>query len=100
MGFREAWCNEIKNITLGTLFYIVLICVQGYIFVSIGKDVEVQSRQLVKELEADGWVLDRVTGSHHMFKHPEKSQTVPVPHPKKDLPLGTVKAIRKLAGLA
>ncbi|MCF5670594.1 addiction module toxin, HicA family [Pseudomonas syringae] len=36
---------------------------------------------------------------HHMFKHPQKAQTVPVPHPKKDLPVGTVKAIRKLAGL-
>ncbi|MCU1717330.1 type II toxin-antitoxin system HicA family toxin [Pseudomonas sp. 5P_3.1_Bac2] len=58
-----------------------------------------QSRELIKELENDGWVLDRVTGSHHMFKHPTKPQTVPVPHPKKDLPQGTVRAIRKLAGL-
>ena len=54
---------------------------------------------MIKELEADGWVLDRVTGSHQMFKHPNKPQTVPVPHPKKDLPLGTVRAIKKLAGL-
>ncbi|WP_145133633.1 MULTISPECIES: type II toxin-antitoxin system HicA family toxin [unclassified Pseudomonas] len=58
-----------------------------------------QSRQLIKELEAAGWVLDRVTGSHHMFKHPNNPQTVPVPHPKKDLPIGTVRAIKKLAGL-
>ncbi|MCF5674055.1 addiction module toxin, HicA family, partial [Pseudomonas syringae] len=27
-----------------------------------------QSRHLMKELEAHGWILDRVTGSHHMFK--------------------------------
>ncbi|WP_434575038.1 type II toxin-antitoxin system HicA family toxin [Pseudomonas sp. Z3-6] len=58
-----------------------------------------QSRQLIKELETAGWVLDRVTGSHHMFKHPNRPQTVPVPHPKKDLPIGTVRAIKKLAGL-
>ncbi|MFR0672622.1 type II toxin-antitoxin system HicA family toxin [Enterobacterales bacterium AW_CKDN230030176-1A_HGKHYDSX7] len=29
-----------------------------------------QSRQLIKELEAAGWALVRVTGSHHVFKHP------------------------------
>nr|WP_246882808.1 type II toxin-antitoxin system HicA family toxin [Pseudomonas sp. MWU349] len=61
--------------------------------------MEVQSRQLIKELEAAGWVLERVTGSHHLFKHPYKPNTVPVPHPKKDLPPGTVRAIRKLAEL-
>ena len=59
----------------------------------------VQSRQLMKQLEAAGWELDRITGSHHMFKHPAKPQTVPVPHPRKDLPLGTVRAIKKLAEL-
>ncbi|WP_095098664.1 type II toxin-antitoxin system HicA family toxin [Pseudomonas sp. Irchel 3A5] len=58
-----------------------------------------QSRQLIKQLEAAGWELDRITGSHHMFRHPDKGQTVPVPHPKKDLPLGTVRAIKKLAEL-
>lgn len=57
------------------------------------------SRLLMKELEASGWFLHRVTGSHHMFKHPIRPQTVPVPHPRKDLPLGTMRAIRKLAGL-
>jgi len=59
----------------------------------------VQSRQLIRELEQAGWILDRIAGSHHMFKHPGRTQTVPVPHPKKDLPVGTVRAIRKLAGL-
>ncbi|MBB1610984.1 MULTISPECIES: type II toxin-antitoxin system HicA family toxin [Pseudomonas] len=58
-----------------------------------------QSRQLIKELEATGWVLERVTESHHLFKHPYRPNTVPAPHPKKDLPRGTVRAIRKLAEL-
>lgn len=58
-----------------------------------------QSRVLIAELEQHGWILKRITGSHHMFSHPDKPQTVPVPHPKKDLPKGTVRAIRKLAGL-
>ena len=58
-----------------------------------------QSRLLIKELEDAGWTLDRVTGSHHIFKHRYNPNTIPVPHPKKDLPLGTVKSIRRRAGL-
>jgi len=56
-----------------------------------------QSKELIKELEADGWFLHRVRGSHHLFKHPIKRGTVLVPHPKKDLPIGTIKSIRRQA---
>ncbi|QJP11656.1 type II toxin-antitoxin system HicA family toxin [Pseudomonas multiresinivorans] len=58
-----------------------------------------QNRELIKELEAAGWALQRITGSHHVFTHPNRSYSVPVPHPKKDLPIGTVRSIRKRAGL-
>jgi predicted RNA binding protein YcfA (HicA-like mRNA interferase family) len=58
-----------------------------------------KSRDLIAELKADGWMLDRVNGSHHMFKHPTKAGTLVVPHPKKDLGIGLVRAIRKQAGL-
>nr|WP_186350894.1 type II toxin-antitoxin system HicA family toxin [Pseudomonas proteolytica] len=54
---------------------------------------------MIKELQAAGWVLDRVTGSHHIFTHRYNPYTIPVPHPKKDLPLGTVRSIRQRAGL-
>ena len=54
---------------------------------------------LIKELEAAGWRLDRVRGSHHIFKHPVLPGSIPVPHPKKSLPIGTVNAIKKRAGL-
>ncbi|QKY12164.1 type II toxin-antitoxin system HicA family toxin [Janthinobacterium lividum] len=50
-------------------------------------------------LEEDGWKLVRVVGSHHHFKHPTKPLLVTVPHPKKDLPVGTVNSILKDAGL-
>ena len=33
------------------------------------------------------------------FKHPVKPGTVTVPHPRKDLGVGLVKAIRKQAGI-
>ncbi|WHP30341.1 type II toxin-antitoxin system HicA family toxin [Trabulsiella odontotermitis] len=56
------------------------------------------SKALIAELIADGWILIRVTGSHHHFRHPIKRGLVTVPHPKKDLPVGTVKSIRRQAG--
>lgn len=57
------------------------------------------SKQLIKELKASGWVLVRVKGSHHQFKHPDQKLPLTVPHPKKDLPLGLVKQIKKQAGI-
>lgn len=64
-----------------------------------GREPKVKGGELIKELEADGWELVRVKGSHHHFRHPTKPGTVTVPHPKKDLKTGLVKGIRKSAGL-
>jgi predicted RNA binding protein YcfA (HicA-like mRNA interferase family) len=50
----------------------------------------------VKRLLADGFVLVSVKGSHHKFAR--DGVTLIVPHPKKDLPTGTARAIAKLAG--
>lgn len=50
-------------------------------------------------LEVDGWQEVRVKGSHHHYKHPTKPGLVTVPHPQKDLPIGTVRGILKSAGL-
>ena len=58
-----------------------------------------KSLDLIKMIEADGWYAVRVKGSHHHFKHPTKEGLVTVPHPKKDLPIGTVNNILKQAGL-
>jgi predicted RNA binding protein YcfA (HicA-like mRNA interferase family) len=57
------------------------------------------SQKLIRMLEDDGWRQARVVGSHHHFKHPTKPGLVTVPHPKKDLPVGTVSSILKQAGL-
>jgi predicted RNase H-like HicB family nuclease/predicted RNA binding protein YcfA (HicA-like mRNA interferase family) len=49
------------------------------------------SRDLMRELEADGWRCVGATGSHRHYKHPTKPGKVTVPHPKglasKDCPL-------------
>lgn len=57
------------------------------------------SADLIREMQRAGWRLNRVNGSHHVYKHPERSGIVVEPHPKKDLGLGLVKAIRKQAGI-
>jgi predicted RNA binding protein YcfA (HicA-like mRNA interferase family) len=55
------------------------------------------SRELIRLIEADGWKLLRVTGSHHHFKHTIKPGIVTIPHPKRDLPIGTVKSVKRQA---
>ena len=57
------------------------------------------SAQVIALLESDGWFLVSPRGSHRQYKHPEKKGRVTVPHPKKDLPLGTLRQIYKQAGL-
>jgi predicted RNA binding protein YcfA (HicA-like mRNA interferase family) len=58
-----------------------------------------ESRELIKLIKADGWEHVRTVGSHYQFKHPTKSGIVTVPHPKKDLPSGTVNSVLKQAKL-
>ena len=56
------------------------------------------SKQIIKILLEDGWYqYGKATGSHHAFKHQYKKGKVIVPHPKKDLPIGTLKSIEKQA---
>jgi len=43
-------------------------------------------------------VLHHVRGDHHQFKHPVKSGKVTVPHPSKDIAIGTLKSIYNQAG--
>jgi predicted RNA binding protein YcfA (HicA-like mRNA interferase family) len=59
----------------------------------------VSSREIIRLLKTDGWLESRSKGSHHQFKHPKKPGVVTVPHPKKDLPVGTALAILKSAGI-
>ena len=41
------------------------------------------SREVIKNLEKDGWFLIKIVGSHHHYKHSIKTGKVTVPHPKK-----------------
>jgi predicted RNA binding protein YcfA (HicA-like mRNA interferase family) len=56
--------------------------------------------EIIKLIEADGWRLDRVRGSHRHYRHPTKPGTVTVPgKPSRDLPVGTERSILRQAGL-
>ncbi|MCD7858364.1 MAG: type II toxin-antitoxin system HicA family toxin [Clostridiales bacterium] len=57
------------------------------------------SREVIKALQADGWYLVNVVGSHHQFKHPEKKGRVTVKHPDKDIPPKTLQSIERQSGL-
>lgn len=54
------------------------------------------SRKLCRKLKASGFELVAVRGSHHKYR--KGTLVVTIPHPKKDLPLGTVRAIYRQAG--
>ena len=57
-----------------------------------------RSKDVIKWLEAEGWVLIHAKGSHYQFTHPAKPGRVTVPHPKKDLPVGTLRSIYRQVG--
>ena len=57
------------------------------------------SREIIKLLENDGWFLFEVRGDHYQFKHPVKKGKITVTHPKKDIPIGSVKQIIKQSGI-
>jgi predicted RNA binding protein YcfA (HicA-like mRNA interferase family) len=59
----------------------------------------VDSRDVLRALKSDGWEEVAQKGSHVQLKHPTKPGRVTVPHPKRDLPLGTLKSIERQAGI-
>ena len=50
-------------------------------------------RDIIRLIEQDGWYWKRTSGSHEIYKHPNKPGTVVVAyHGAKDIPEGTVKS--------
>ncbi len=60
--------------------------------------MERNSRKLIRKLEAEGWFVVAQRGSHVQLKHAQKPGRVTVPHPRRDLPTGTVRSIYRQAG--
>jgi len=58
--------------------------------------LETNSRKIIARLQREGFEVVAVRGSHHKFR--KGAVTLVVPHPKRDLPKGTARAIAKAAG--
>jgi predicted RNA binding protein YcfA (HicA-like mRNA interferase family) len=59
----------------------------------------VKNAGIIKALKAAGPMLDRIRGSHHVFRHKTRPDIVVVPHPKWDFGTRLPAAIRRQAGL-
>jgi predicted RNA binding protein YcfA (HicA-like mRNA interferase family) len=60
-----------------------------------------RGRDIVRALEKAGFVVVRISGSHHRLQHrddPRRATTVPV-HANRDLPRGTLRDIIDQAGM-
>ena len=56
------------------------------------------SKEIIKRLIAEGWFLAGGKGDHEKFKHPLRPGRVVVPHPRKDVAIGTLLNINRQAG--
>jgi predicted RNA binding protein YcfA (HicA-like mRNA interferase family) len=55
--------------------------------------------KVVRALERAGFEVTRVSGSHHVMRHPD-GRTVPVPvHPGRDMPKGTLRNVLAIVGM-
>jgi len=57
------------------------------------------SKDLIRILFRNGFILDRSRGSHQIYMHPETRKRAIIPMHSKDLPIGTLMTILKQAGI-
>lgn len=58
-----------------------------------------ESREVIRRLEADGWFHVGTRGDHWYFKHPTRPGKITVQHPVKDLWLRNIRSIEKASGV-
>jgi len=59
-----------------------------------------KAKDLVRELARQGWKLERIKGSHHVFRHEKATRPVVVPLHGSDIPETWAKEILKQAARA
>ncbi|GAB1545575.1 type II toxin-antitoxin system HicA family toxin [Scytonema sp. NUACC21] len=60
----------------------------------------ISGKKLCSIVERKGWILRKITGSHHIYEHPESNRILSIPvHKNKDFKIGTLKALMKIAEL-
>ena len=55
-------------------------------------------KQLVKKLKDNGWIIDRISGSHYIMIKGQQTLAIPV-HGNKDIPTGLLNKLLKQAKL-
>jgi predicted RNA binding protein YcfA (HicA-like mRNA interferase family) len=61
----------------------------------------ISGKAFCKLLHLNGWQLQRIRGSHHIYTHPERAEILTVPvHANQDLKIGTLSKLLRDAGLA
>jgi predicted RNA binding protein YcfA (HicA-like mRNA interferase family) len=58
-----------------------------------------RSQEVLDRLEQAGWRKLAQKGSHVQLRHPTRPGRVTVPHPERDIPVGTPISIEKQSGL-
>jgi predicted RNA binding protein YcfA (HicA-like mRNA interferase family) len=60
----------------------------------------ISGKKLCKIIEKKGWILKKITGSHHIYQQSNENKIISIPvHRNQDLKLGTLKSIMKMAQL-
>jgi predicted RNA binding protein YcfA (HicA-like mRNA interferase family) len=61
----------------------------------------VSGKQVIAALEKEGWYVKRVRGSHHVLRHPNIPDAIPVPvHGNRTIKRGTLGSILRTAGVS
>lgn len=61
----------------------------------------VSGKQVIAALENEGWYVKRVRGSHHVLRHPDIPDAIPVPvHGNRPIKRGTLASILRSAGIS
>lgn len=60
----------------------------------------VTGKEFAKLLEKKGWILKRINGSHHIYKHPSKTEIISLPiHKNDNLKHGLQKKLMTIADI-
>lgn len=58
-----------------------------------------KSGELIKLLKEDGWIVDRVKGSHHILRKEGVDSIISISYPEKDVSRHQLAQARRISGL-
>lgn len=61
--------------------------------------LRMKSKDVIKILEKHGWIKDRQSGSHIIFKHVDFAHHITIPQPKNESSIGVIKQAERISGL-